>query len=134
MSRVSNCRKEVEEFHAVLQAWLSGDEPRNNESLMRFINSIDDECILIAPGGTVESSQSLIARLSNAFGVSRGIRIWTTDFALIEGFGSFVLARYTEWREIDGAKNSRYTTVLFVDDERSPNGVKWRHIHETWAH
>ena len=43
-----------------------------------------------------------------------------------------VVARYVEHHEATDAATDRLSTVVFERVQGSPNGLRWRTVHETW--
>ncbi|MGB0513945.1 MAG: hypothetical protein ACPGJE_03790 [Wenzhouxiangellaceae bacterium] len=59
--------------------------------------------------------------------------LWIRDVRVVHASEEFVIARYQEWQRRDGeTARGRLSTVVFSFDEAAPNGLIWRHVHETW--
>lgn len=43
-----------------------------------------------------------------------------------------IAVTYVEKQERAGVKTSRRASALFTESSSAPNGVEWRHLHETW--
>lgn len=123
---------EVREFHYFLERWMGAKMPYDRAAIQRLGESFDPDCVLVSPRGTVEMGEVFRLRLVNAYGTSPNIRIWITDFSLEKQYIPFTLVRYSEWREELGQITGRISSVLFIDVPKSPFGVRWRYIHETW--
>ena len=54
------------------------------------------------------------------------------DVELAWEAGDAVVVTYIEKQERRGIKTARRATALFVESSSAPNGVEWRHLHETW--
>jgi hypothetical protein len=129
---IESCRTEVLEFHRALEEWLRGDKPHTRAETARMERALAPGCVLIAPGGVLDSRDSLLSRLFLAHGSAPDMRIQVEDFAPVWAEGSMALVRYVEWRHFAGQTTGRYSTVLFRSERDAPAGVVWLHIHETW--
>ena len=49
-------------------------------------------------------------------------RIWN-DHALMS---------YEEWQDLPGGITARQSSVVLTQAPRTPHGLRWLHLHETW--
>lgn len=132
-------RAEIEGLHDFLVGWLGGTLPRTAATFAQFTGVVAPEFIIIGPTGEATEGMVLMAGLEDGYGVHAGksfaIRIENVRLLGVLGGagGGHALFTYEEWQEIDGAiVNARLSSVLFDRDGAAPNGMVWRHLHETW--
>jgi hypothetical protein len=87
---------------------------------------------MIPPSGAMLTGPGVVAMLQSARG-SRAqgfaIRIEVQDARKL---GDLALILYDEHQDIGGATTLRRSSALFSADASAPEGVVWRHLHETW--
>ena len=128
-------RAEIESMHEFLAGWLGGTLPRAAATFARFANVLAPEFVIVSPTGEATEGIVLMAGLEPAHGAHAGksFAIRVENVRLRGTMGEHALFTYEEWQEIDGAiVNARLSSVLFERDEAAPNGIVWRHLHETW--
>lgn len=132
MSIVSRCSDEIQLFHEVLQRWLCGDSEEPRSDLNYMSAALANDMILVSPAGKIEAQGELLNRLSSAYGARPDVRIRISDYEPIMVSKNNLLARYIETRTCPDTQDVRVSTVLFSQENDLPNGVAWRHVHETW--
>ncbi len=58
--------------------------------------------------------------------------ITVTEPRLLLDAGDTLIASYVENHQLADRSNHRVSTVVFTTDAGSPNGLRWRRVHETW--
>lgn len=124
--------REISELHDFFQAWFTGSIPNDEANFQRFAAVMDPAFVIIGPDGLLTELSTLVDRLAGAYGRFPGIRIWTENHRLHHQHGDLLLCTYEEWQEAPAATTARLSSVLFLQDEATPNGVRWLHVHETW--
>lgn len=130
-------RDEVEEQHAVIQAWLSGAMARDEAEFgRRFVDRLSEGFVIIPPGGAPASREDVVADLRSAHGASPGFRIGIRNVVVHEARDGLVVATYEEHqrgaRNAIAPDNARRSTVVFVDEPTADGALRWRLLHETW--
>ena len=128
------CRVEIVDLHEFFVAWLGGTMENSAIEFSRFTAATHPQFTMVVPSG----------QLHDKAGVSEGLRAahgsrMRRDFQIeIRNIGERVLSEesalltYEEWQFENGsARGARTSTVLFVPAGHAPNGVAWRHLHET---
>ena len=129
---ITRIENEIVELHQFFQDWYNNILPPTDENFARCINVLHPSFRIILPSGDQILYQTLLEILRNAHGSRRNMRIWIKHIQALHQFEDLVLATYEEWQEIDGQVNSRLSTVLFHKAPKTPNGLRWLHVHETW--
>ena len=87
----------------------------------------------IGPEGAVQDREAVLAMLQSA----RAARL--ADFAITITMGpaqdlapGTVLVTYDEGQTVGDRHSLRRSTAVFTADPDAPEGVVWRHLHETW--
>jgi hypothetical protein len=132
VSIVSRCSDEIHLFHEVLQRWLCGESEEPRLDLNYMSAALAHDMLLVSPVGKIEAQEELLNRLSSAYGARPDVRIRISDYEAIMESKNNLLARYIETRTCPETQDVRVSTVLFSQENGLPNGVTWRHIHETW--
>lgn len=129
------CEKEINELHAFFVAWFRGRLPDSDEAWSRVTDALDDDFHLVSPDGRVQVRASLLAQIRGRYGQIESTvdyAIWTQGVQVLFADMDHVLVMYEEWQRIDGKERGRRSTALLSFDSRGPNGLRWRHVHETW--
>lgn len=124
--------REIEELHAFFVAWFRGELPRTPEVFTRFTNVTAPEFTLISPNGVMIDYAAAVDWIENAHGSRTNFNIWIENFRLHQQHDGVAIVTYDEWGESEDGVTSRVSTAIFADDETTPNGVRWLHVHETW--
>ena len=129
---ITRIENEIHELHQFFQDWYNNQLSLTDENFSRCVNVLDPNFRIIFPSGDQLQYQTLLNILRNAHGSRKNMRIWIKRIQVLHQIGDLVLAIYEEWQEIDSQVNSRLSTVLFQKAPKTPNGVRWLHVHETW--
>jgi hypothetical protein len=125
-------RAEIVDLHDFFQGWLGGSLPASETVFVRFVETMDANFAIITPGGELVPRSELLHNLRSAHGSRPGLRIWIANPHLRMRHGLLTLATYEEWQEVNGVTTARISTVLFAEQDGTPNGLRWLHVHETW--
>ena len=122
---------EVIARHAFFVNWFTGrcDAPEMDSSARAFA----PDMLMISPDGSMATAPQVVAMLQSA----RASR--DPDFAIqievvaTQPLGDLALVIYDEHQQTRGVKTQRRSSALFSPDSQAPQGVVWRHLHETWT-
>ncbi len=121
--------EEIDELHVFFETYFLGTEA----SLDRLESVLAPSFSMVNASGTEWDRAKTIAAVRAARGHATSLRITTSGHRLLyEGDGCLV-ARYVEEHRLAERSNCRVSTVVFVTDDRAPNGVSWLRVHETWC-
>ncbi|GMH36063.1 hypothetical protein BSKO_03931 [Bryopsis sp. KO-2023] len=132
---LNRVREEVEELHRSFVSWFAGEGCSDDDDTFErmFTSRLPKDALYIFPGGTVSRFGDFFGTLRAAYGSSPAFRIAIRDVQIALREGNMVVTTYVEWQK--GSKNStpaengrRTSVVMEVCDD----GIKWRHLHETW--
>ncbi|AZO14650.1 hypothetical protein EJ069_07820 [Mesorhizobium sp. M2A.F.Ca.ET.043.05.1.1] len=99
----------------------------------RFEAVMGEGLTMIAPSGAVLGRDAVVdhvrqsrATCDDSFAISiEDIRPgWQTDDTIV--------VLYVEAQLRDGKLSRRQSSAIFTTSSSAPNGVEWRHLHETW--
>lgn len=128
---MDDCIREIEELHAFFQAWFAGELPKDEANFGRFSQTISPNFTIIGPNGSITDHDGITAVLRSAHGAGP-FEIWIEN-ASAKPLGSGLwLALYEEWQIRLGVKSVRQSSAIFEERADAPNGLVWRHVHETW--
>lgn len=130
------CLAEVYDFHRFLIAWFTGKAARDELEFSRIPDVMAEDFQLVRPDGQVVDRNTLRHAIWRSWGAHARydppFRIWVENFRSRTLSPTLQLVTYEEWQEVRGQIRGRMSTAIFRDDEHTPNGVVWLHVHETW--
>ncbi|MEM8550877.1 MAG: hypothetical protein AAGF45_00720 [Pseudomonadota bacterium] len=123
--------KEVIDRHDGFVTWFTG---RGDNAVMEAMEAVfPPGMVLISPDASVCPYERLIPMLRDARGKrDRDFAITIDAPKIIWSAQDTVLVEYIERQVIGGEATARRSTALFTRADGTPNGVVWRHVHETW--
>lgn len=137
MSFAERCEQEIHDLHTFLEQWSVGELPDTDEAYARFSDALAPDFSLIDTDGSVVPRDALVTGLRGAHKRWPGggsIGIGEVQQVMVQG--DVAVFTYVEHHDFDageGRKMSmRRSTVTFHDDADGPNGVRWKHLQETW--
>ena len=134
----SMAAREIIELHEFLEDWFTGrcanDETVWSERLLQRFTADFHICM---PAGVLLTGSGLWEPLRAEHGRNPDFKI---NIRAIEQSGQLrhgvTVWTYEEWqRNALNAlppDNGRVASVVFLDDQPTPTGLKWAHVHETW--
>ena len=135
-SLLQSVSDEIVALHDFFTDWFSGRCAKDDALFKRrLIDRMDEDLVLIQPGGESIGKTVFCNAVWNGYGKSPEFRAIIRNVELRPAeLPQHVLVTYEEWQR--GAKNSkpednaRVASVLFALDDDQPG--RWIHIHETW--
>lgn len=130
----TQCEQEIQELHQFFEDWFAGKVDQTEEEFSRFSRVLCDEFLIVSPNGSRTGRERLLEEFRQGYGkyANRGMEIWVESPEVRYETEELCLMTYEEWQKLGGKMNTRLSTALFrADEESSPNGVKWVHVHET---
>lgn len=125
-------KQEIIELHDFFERWMRGDDPLTDDAFQRVRAVLADGFELIHPEGRRIEREPLLDRLRKAHGSRPEKKIWIEAPRLQFTRGVVQVATYEEWQEDDNGRDGRLSTAVFQRVPDAPNGLVWRHVHETW--
>jgi hypothetical protein len=125
---------EIERMHEFFVGWFNGAHPKEDALLEReLVAHIDAEFVIVQPGGVVSTLGTIAGAIGAAHGTNDAFRIQVRNVKVRWVHANVLCATYEEWQRnataSTPANNARIATVLFL---RTPDGLMWLHVHETW--
>lgn len=97
------------------------------------------ECVMgpgmqmIPPSGAVLDRDQVIGHVHANRGAFDGdFAIEIADIRPAWQAGNAIVVTYVEKQRRAGGTTARRASALFTENPSTPNGVEWRHLHETW--
>jgi hypothetical protein len=122
--------REVHELHEFFVHWFRGLV--GPERLERLSSALSADFRMISPSGVTDDRRSILKSMAGAHGRVEQIEIWIENAEIRWQTEEACLATYEEWQKRDGEVAARTSSVLFEVSTAAPNGLAWRHLHETW--
>jgi len=129
----SRAKAEVIERHGFFRRWLT-EGSAGPEEWERCEQAFDAEFSMVTPDGSVHGLAEVLERLRKA----QGSMEWRLEIAVEEITPLWLrtnaaLIGYVEAQSIGPRRTRRRSSALFEGRASAPNGVVWRHLHETWV-
>lgn len=121
-------QREVDELHEFFQALFLGDI----DSIDRADEAFGPDFTFVGPDGALASRGDIVDMLASGRGHSSELQITIEGHRTIVEGDAVIVGEYIEVHEFADGGNRRRSTVVFEVDPAAPNGVRWRHVHETW--
>lgn len=127
-------QREVVEFNLFMVKWLHGQVPNSQESFQRLAGVISDGARMVSPWGVESSLAESLHGIRQKHGSMQGpeLRIWFDNIdeqKLAEGVH---LVTWQPWEQLPGGeKRGYFATAILIAKAGTPNGLEWRHFHET---
>lgn len=130
MDILAAARAEVINRHAFFVGWFTGKLP--DAVMADAARVFAPDMRMIPPDGTVLHRADVMAMLQAARNTRTAGFVIEVDVRDARMLGDMALVIYDEHQVIEGVKTARRSSALFSADEGAPEGVVWRHVHETW--
>ena len=131
-SLFSSAKAEITEIHAFFVHWFTESSAEPQE-FKRLEESFDAEFAMVTPDGQLHARAEVLWRLRKAkASMEKKFAIHVEDITLLWHDGDAVLVGYVEAQTIGERHTRRRSTALLEKRDSTPNGVTWRHLHETW--
>lgn len=123
-------KDEIARLHRFFVEWFNGAIPASDESFAALEMALDEDFMMITPGGQIVRREALLTSLRAAHG-GREVAIRTRPLSVKVLDGVRILAIYEELTLEGGVSKVLISTVLFERDPSAPGGLRWAHLHET---
>jgi len=117
---------EVERQHRLLASWLSSTAGPSVLEALRAAHA--DGFSMVTADGHVLDRPALLDWLAGAGNSRPGLRILTSDVAVVADLDGSVLVRFLETHVEQGHTSSRRVTALL---RRDRTVLRWAHVQET---
>ncbi|NEE01946.1 DUF4440 domain-containing protein [Phytoactinopolyspora halotolerans] len=125
---------EVVRLHRIIQRWLSGRATPDDPDFDAFCAAQGAGFTLVMPEGRTLHREDVLEMVRAAHGVEPAIEIRIHDVTVVAADADVVVATYREEHRGTAAEHiERLATAVFTRDGDTPHGLRWRHLHETWA-
>jgi hypothetical protein len=88
---------------------------------------------MIPPSGAILDRDAVVHYVrANRGSLDGGFAITIDEIRPAWQADGAIAVTYMERQERAGIKTSRRASAIFIKSSSAPNGVEWRHLHETW--
>jgi hypothetical protein len=123
---------EVIDLHRLFVDWFVATRAETVE-FSRFECVMGEGFGMIAPDGQVLDRAAVIDHVrSSRATCDDGFSISIEDIRAGWQDASTIVVFYVEAQLRGGKHSRRQSSALFTTSSSAPNGVEWRHLHETW--
>ncbi|MGX9117422.1 DUF4440 domain-containing protein [Mesorhizobium sp. BHbsci] len=131
-SLLSRASAEIVDLHRFFVDWFDRASA-DRVDFSRFERVMGDGFCMVAPSGQVLDRKAVLDHIKASRATCDG------DFAIsIEDIragwqaGDTIVISYVEAQQRAGKHSRRRSSAVFTTSSSAPNGVEWRHLHETW--
>ncbi|QIA24973.1 DUF4440 domain-containing protein [Mesorhizobium sp. AA22] len=131
-SLLSRASAEIVDLHRFFVDWFDRASA-DMVDFSRFERVMGDGFCMVAPSGQVLDRKAVLDHIKASRATCDG------DFAIsIEDIragwqaGDTIVISYVEAQQRAGKHSRRRSSAVFTTSSSAPNGVEWRHLHETW--
>lgn len=125
-------RDEVVSLHEFFVAWYDKNTAAETD-FDRFDKVMAPGVQMIPPSGDMLDRDAVVSYVRDNRATFDGdYAIEIADVRPAWEAGNAIVVTYIEKQERRGIKTMRRASALFVESSSAPNGVEWRHLHETW--
>lgn len=129
----TNYEAEIHELHDFFAAWFNGSLSNTEASFARLSGVLAESFTFIeSHQGRQLSRDEILGSIRAGHGSRPDMRITIEDVRLLHEIGDTLIASYIERQSTSDTETTRRSTVVFVPQSSAPNGLVWRHVHETW--
>ena len=131
MDLMAAAEEEVLARHRFFVRWYTGQAA--GDDLDRSARLFAPDFRIVGPDGSETDGRAVVAELMQRRGLRPpqfAIRIQIRDSHMIGAHSALVL--YDEHQSGDGPTTARRSSAIFSGAADLPEGVRWRHLHETW--
>lgn len=132
MSLFDRASTEIVSLHEFFVAWYDRATAEAAD-FDRFEKAMGAGMQMIPPAGVILARDAIIDYVRANRGTFDGdFAIEITDIRPAWEANGAIVVTYVERQVRAGAGTARRATALFTESSSAPNGVEWRHLHETW--
>lgn len=122
------CEREVRELHGFFEAWFTG----RGGGMDRVRRALGPDFEMITPEGERRSRETVLSGIeAGEDGYDPEFSIEIHDVRVRDRTRDRCLVTYEEHQSGE-VETARVSTALFARDTDAPEGVRWRHLQETW--
>jgi hypothetical protein len=132
MSLFERASVEIVELHRFFVDWYDR-KTADETDFDRFDKVMGPGMQMVPPSGIILDRDAVVAYVRDNRGTFEGdYAIEIADIRRAWEASGAIAVTYIEKQERRGEKTARRATALFIESSSAPNGVEWRHLHETW--
>jgi len=123
---------EIVDLHRFFVDWFVAARA-DTADFGRFETVMGEGLTMVAPGGAILDRDAVVdhVRLSRA-SCDEGFAISIEDIRPGWQTDDMIVVLYVEAQLRGGKRSRRQSSAVFTTSSLAPNGVEWRHLHETW--
>ncbi|TIO10023.1 DUF4440 domain-containing protein [Mesorhizobium sp.] len=131
-SLLSRASAEIVDLHRFFVDWF--DRARADRAdFSRFERVMGDGFCMVAPSGEVLDRNAVLDHIRASRATCDGdFAIAIEDIRAVRQAGDTIVVCYIEAQQRGGKHSRRRSSAVFTTSSSAPNGVEWRHLHETW--
>ena len=131
-SLFSRASAEVVDLHRFFVDWFVAARA-DTVDFSRFERVMGESFSMIAPSGQILDRDAVVAHVRESrASCDDGFVISIEDIRPGWQTADTIVVLYVEAQLRAGKHSRRQSSAVFTTSSSAPNGVEWRHLHETW--
>lgn len=131
-SLFSRASTEIVDLHRFFVDWFV-EERADTADFSRFERVMGEGFSMIAPSGQILDRDAVLDHVRSSRAACDGnFTISIEDIRPGWQTGDTIVVCYIEAQQRAGKHSRRQSSAVFTTSSSAPNGVEWRHLHETW--
>jgi hypothetical protein len=123
---------EIVDLHRFFVDWFDA-ERADRADFSRFESVLGEGFRMVAPDGQMLDRDAVVDHVrTNRAICDDGFSISIEDIRPGWQTEDTIVVLYVEAQRRDGKHSRRQSSAVFTTGSSAPNGVEWRHLHETW--
>lgn len=133
------CEREVRSLHGFFADWYTGS--LDEDSFDRLEDTLAPGFEMVTPDGDVLTRDDTVGYVRDRYDTHEDFEIEIRSVETVEAQTGLTILRYEEWQttgdDKEGTtegteKNGRLSTGVFGVSEKTPEGIEWLYLQETW--
>ncbi|MFG3704716.1 hypothetical protein ACGF7U_08265 [Micromonospora sp. NPDC047670] len=121
---------EIVQHHRFIESWLRGEA--DPADIRPFLDMHTPDFTWYDPDGSLKTLPDMAPMMKEAHGAAPGLVLEIRDRRVLLDEDGMVVAAYEEHQRTPTSSNARRAVVIFASAPDARNGLRWRHLHETW--
>ncbi|RWB08187.1 MAG: DUF4440 domain-containing protein [Mesorhizobium sp.] len=131
-SLFSRASAEIIDLHRFFVDWFVAARA-NTVDFGRFERAMGKDLSMVAPDGQILDREAVIDHVrASRVSCDDGFAISIEDIRPGWQDADIIVVLYVEAQLRAGKHSRRQSSAVFTTSSSAPNGVEWRHLHETW--
>lgn len=131
---LSRVAPEIVEYQLYLEKWFRGQIENSDAGFWRLKYTMDEKAPMVFAHGTEANSRLTIDKARSFHGALPHFVSWVDRIRIQKVSAGAWSVIFDKWQKASPAEelSCKITSALLINQEGTPNGLKWLQTHETW--